>query len=117
MKAIVIEATGGPEVLRLADVRDPEPGAGQVRVRIEAVGVNFIEIYQRTGLYPVKFPATPGSEAAGVVDRVGDGVTVLAAGDRVAWTGVPGAYAEFALVPADRAVRLPDGVTTRWVPR
>ncbi len=113
MKAIVIEATGGPEVLRLAEVRDPEPGAGQVRVRIDAVGVNFIEIYQRTGLYPVKFPATPGSEAAGVVDRVGDGVTELAAGDRVAWTGVPGAYAGYALVPADRAVRLPDGVTTR----
>jgi len=110
VKAIVVERTGGPEVLRLAEVPDPQPGPGQVRVRIEAAGVNFIEIYQRTGLYPVTLPATPGSEAAGVVDGVGDGVTELAEGDRVAWTGMPGAYAEYALVPADRAVRLPDGM-------
>lgn len=113
MKAIVVESTGGPDVLRLAEVPDPEPGPGQVRVRIDAVGVNFIEIYQRTGLYPVTLPATPGSEAAGVVDGVGDGVTGLVEGDRVAWTGVPGAYAEYARVPADRAVRLPDGIDTK----
>jgi NADPH2:quinone reductase len=113
VKAIVVERTGGPEVLRISDVRDPQPGAGQVRVRVEAVGVNFIEIYQRTGLYPVTLPATPGGEAAGVVEQVGAGVTDLAEGDRIAWTGVPGAYAERALVPTDRAVRLPDGIDTK----
>lgn len=113
MKAIRIHEFGGPDVYRYEDVSEPAPGAGQALVAIEAVGVNFIEVYQRTGLYPVALPATPGSEAAGTVVAVGDGVTEFRAGDRVAWQGGSGAYAERAAAPADRLVRLPDGLTTR----
>ena len=113
MKAIRIHAFGGPEVYHYEDVPDPVAGADQALVAIEAVGVNFIEVYQRTGLYPVPLPATPGSEAAGTVVAVGPGVTELRAGDRVAWQGAPGAYAERATVPVERLVRLPEGVSTR----
>ena len=113
MRAIRVEATGGPEVLRVAELPDPTPGPGQALVRIEAAGVNFIEIYQRRGLYQVALPATPGTEGAGVVVSVGAGATGLAPGDRVASTNLLGSYAELALAPADRLVKLPAGVTTR----
>lgn len=113
MKAIQVRATGGAEALEPADLPEPVPGPGQVLLRVEAVGVNFIEVYQRTGLYPVTLPATPGTEAAGQVAAVGDGVVGLSPGDRVASTNVAGAYAEYALVPADRLTLLPDGVSTR----
>jgi NADPH2:quinone reductase len=113
MKAIRIEIAGGPEVLRLADLPTPEPGPGQARIRVEAAGVNFIDIYQRSGLYKVPLPYGPGLEGAGTIEAVGPGVPGLRTGDRVGWTGPPGAYASHALVPADRLVRLPDRVSAR----
>ncbi len=112
MKAIRVHEFGGPEVMQIEDVPLPEPGAGQVRVRLEAAGVNFVEIYQRSGQYAGQVPFTPGGEAAGVVDAVGAGVSDLNAGDRVAYTGVPGAYAEYAIVPAARLVTVPEGIST-----
>jgi len=113
MRAIQFTETGGPDVLKLVDIATPEPRPGQVRVRHDAIGVNFIDTYHRTGLYPVKLPSTPGGEAAGVVDAVGEGVTRLKVGDRVAYSGGLGAYAEANVIPADRAVKVPDGVETR----
>ena len=113
MKTIRVRATGGPEVLEPPRCPGPCPGPGRSSCKLEAIGVNFIEVYQRTGLYPVPLPATPGREAAGVVEAVGEGVAGFRPGDRVASTNVIGAYAEYGLVPADRLVRLPEGVTTR----
>lgn len=114
MKAIRVHAHGGPDVLVLSDVPDPAPGAGEALIAIEAIGVNFIETYFRTGAYrPASLPFTPGGEAAGVVLAVGDGVTAVAPGDRVVSWSVPGAYAERAAVPAERLVTIPDGVSTR----
>ena len=113
MKAIRIHAHGGPEVVRYEDVPVPVVGAAQALIRIEAAGVNFIDIYHRSGLYPVQFPYTLGQEAAGVVTALGPGVSGVAVGDLVAYTAVPGAYAEFAAVPADRLVPVPVGVTAR----
>lgn len=114
MKAIRVHATGGPEVLRYEDVPDPVPAEGQAVVRIEAIGVNFIDVYHRTGLYKVpSLPFTLGQEAAGTVEVVGPGVTGLAAGDRVAYSGAMGSYAEKAAVPAGRLVKLPDAVSAR----
>src|SRR5206468_4107758 len=113
MRAIQFETTGGPEVLKLVDIPAPEPKPGQVRVRHEAIGINFIDTYHRTGLYPVKLPCTPGGEAAGVVEAVGEGVTRLKVGDRVAYSGGFGAYAEANVVAANRAVKVPEGVDTR----
>ncbi len=113
MKAIRFHATGGPEVLKLEDLEAPQPPARHVRVRLAAIGVNFIEVYQRTGLYTVPLPATPGGEGAGTVVAVGPDVTTLAVGDRVASFNLQGAYAEEALVAEDRAVRVPDGVDLR----
>ena len=113
MKAIRMEVTGGPEVLRIADIPDPIPAANEALVRVEAVGVNFIETYQRSGLYPMSLPMTPGGEAAGVIVAFGaEAPADLKIGDRVAWQGPPGAYAELAKVPLDRLVKIPDGVTT-----
>ncbi|GFJ75973.1 alcohol dehydrogenase catalytic domain-containing protein [Phytohabitans houttuyneae] len=111
MDTIQLAAQGGPEVLTPTELPTPEPGDGQVLVRISAVGVNFVEIYQRSGLYPVQLPLVPGSEGAGVVEAVGPGVTEPKIGDRVVSTNLAGAYAQFALAPAHRAVRVPDGVT------
>ncbi|MGB0064021.1 MAG: quinone oxidoreductase [Terracidiphilus sp.] len=112
MKAIQIHSTGGPEVLQVADdLSIPEPGPGQVLIRIEATGVNFIEIYFRKGIYKAALPMTPGSEAAGTVEELGPGVTGFAAGDSVASTAVIGSYAEYALVPAAQLVKIPQGVT------
>lgn len=111
-KAIRIAAAGGPEVLSWEDVEVGEPGEGQARVRHTAVGVNFIDVYHRSGLYPIPFPGGVGSEAAGVVEAVGPGVTVVKPGDRVAYAGgPPGSYAEARLMPAHLLVRVPDGVT------
>lgn len=111
MKAIQIHATGGPEVLQLAELPIPEPGPGQVLIRVEAIGVNFIEIYFRKGVYKASLPFTPGSEASGTVEELGPGVTGFAAGDLVASTSVLGSYAEYALVPAAQLVKVPAGIT------
>jgi NADPH2:quinone reductase len=111
MKAIQIHETGGPEVLKLADLPIPQPGPGQLLIRVEAIGVNFIEIYFRKGTYKAALPLTPGSEAAGTVEELGPGVTGFAAGDAVASTSVLGSYAEYALVPAAQLVKMPDGVS------
>jgi NADPH:quinone reductase len=111
-RAIRIHQTGGPEVLRLEDVPVGEPGPGEARVRHTAVGINFVDIYHRTGLYPLPLPTGLGLEAAGVVEAVGAGVTAVAPGDRVVYlhTGTPGSYAEARLLPADRLVRLPASI-------
>jgi NADPH2:quinone reductase len=111
MKAIQIHETGGPEVLKLADLPIPEPGPGQVLIRVEAVGVNFIEIYFRKGVYKAALPLTLGSEAAGTVEELGPGVTGFTAGDAVASVSVVGSYAEYALVPAAQLVKVPDGLS------
>jgi NADPH2:quinone reductase len=113
MKAIRVDAPGGPEVMRLADVPDPRPREGEAVVRIEAAGVNFIDVYHRSGAYPLSFPLVPGQEGAGVVVNVGAGVTDVAAGDRVAFAAGSGAYAELAAVPAARLVPVPDGITIK----
>lgn len=107
MKAIQIQATGGPEVLQLVDLEIPEPGPGQILIRVEAVGVNFIEIYFRKGVYKTTLPLTPGSEAAGTVEKLGPGVTGFEEGDLVASVSVMGSYAEYALVPADKVIKVP----------
>ena len=113
MQAIRVQAFGGPEVLKLEELAAPEPGAGQVRVKMAAVGLNFIEVYQRTGLYPVPLPATPGGEGAGEVVAVGPDVKTLRVGDRVASVGFSGAYAEEALVSEEKAVKVPDGLDSK----
>ena len=111
MQAIKVERTGGPEVLTVAEVEQPQPGPGQIRVQVVAVGVNFIDVYHRTGLYPLPLPFIPGGEGAGRVVAVGPGVETVKVGDRVASTELQGAYAEYAVVPADRVVPLPEGVS------
>src|SRR5512134_3826872 len=113
MKAIRIESFGGPEVLRLADLPAGRAGHGQLRVRVEAAGVNFIDVYHRTGLYPGPLPFVPGQEGAGVVEEVGADALGFREGDRVAWANVPGSYAEQAVVPAARAVAVPEAVGSR----
>ncbi|GBC81471.1 2-haloacrylate reductase [bacterium HR10] len=110
MRAIRVHEHGGPEVLCYEEVARPEPGPGEARVRIEAAGVNFIDIYHRTGLYPNPLPFTPGIEGAGTVEAVGPGVTEVRVGDRVAYALSLGAYAEYAVVPAWKLVPIPDGV-------
>jgi NADPH2:quinone reductase len=110
MRAIQAREAGGPDVLELVDLPEPVPGAGQILVRVAAAGLNFIDTYRRGGVYPMPFPHVVGIEGAGVVEAVGDGVSDLAVGDRVAWSDAPGSYAELVLVPADRAVRIPAGV-------
>ncbi len=111
IKAVFIEAHGGPEAFTLRDHDLPPPAAGEIRVRHSAIGLNFIDIYQRTGLYPVALPAILGCEAAGVVEAVGDGVDGFIAGDRVAYFSTGGAYALAANVSAAIAARIPDGVS------
>jgi NADPH2:quinone reductase len=113
MKAIRVNTIGGREVLHLEEVPVPTPAQGQVLVRVEAVGVNFIEIYHRTGLYKLPLPFTLGTEAAGIVEALGPDVVGVKVGDRVASVNFIGAYAEHALLPAERAIVLPDGVTSR----
>lgn len=111
MKAIRIHQQGGPDVLNYEEVPQPEPGPGQVRIRIEAAGVNYLDTYHRNGLYERAVPFTPGSEAAGIVDALGEGVTAVSPGDRVAYAMHIGAYADYALVPEWRLAKVPDGVT------
>jgi len=111
-KVVRFHETGGPEVLRWEDVEVGEPGAGQARIRHTAVGVNFIDTYHRSGLYPLPLPSGLGSEAAGVVEAIGPGVTVVRPGDRVAYAGgPPGSYAEARLLPASILIPIPEGVT------
>ena len=111
MRAIRLHATGGPDVLQLEEVPTPAPGPGEILIRHAAVGLNFIDIYQRDGLYPIPLPATLGLEAAGVVETVGPDVSRFQVGDRVAYCSSLGAYADANVVKADRAVRVPDGVS------
>ena len=113
MKAVRVHAVCGPDALRVEEVDRPAPGPGQVLVQIAAAGVNFVDVYQRNGLYPVERPFTVGQEAAGTVTGMGPGVREVKVGDRVAYAGVLGAYAEFAAVPADRLVPLPNEVSAK----
>jgi NADPH2:quinone reductase len=111
-KAIRFHKTGGPEVLVWEDVEVGDPGAGQIRIRHHAIGLNYLDTYHRSGLYPLPLPSGCGTEGAGVVEAVGAGVADLKVGDRVAYAGgAPGAYAEVRLFPADRAVKIPDGIS------
>jgi NADPH2:quinone reductase len=113
MRAIRFSRTGGPEVLEFVEVETPTPRLGQILVRHQAIGINFIDTYQRSGLYPMKLPAGLGSEAAGVVEAVGEGVTRFRVGDTVAYAGTPGAYAEANAVSAERVVKVPAGIDAR----
>jgi NADPH:quinone reductase len=110
-RAIQIEKTGGPEVLKLVDVKVGDPGPGEVRIRHKAVGLNFIDVYHRTGLYPLPLPAGIGGEGAGVIEAVGEGVTHLKAGDRAAYaTTTPGSYSEARVMAAKHVCKLPDAI-------
>jgi NADPH:quinone reductase len=111
MKAVYIEQTGGPEVLQFGDQPKPEASAGHALVKVAASGVNFIDTYHRTGLYKLPMPAILGSEGAGVVEAVGDGVKSVKPGDRVAWAMTRGSYAEYAGVPEAQLIKLPEGVS------
>lgn len=111
MKAIQVSRTGGPEALQLVDLPEPKAAAGQVLVKVEAAGVNFIDTYLREGRYPAALPFVPGQEAAGTVAAVGEGVRDFVAGDRVAWNGTRGTYAEFACAPAADLLKVPDGLS------
>lgn len=114
MRAIRIHEYGGPEVLRYEEVSASEPGAGEARVRIEAAGLNYIDVYHRTGLYPsANMPFTPGREGAGVVEAIGPGVTEVNVGDRVAYATHQGSYTEVAIVPSEALVPLPDSIDTQ----
>jgi NADPH2:quinone reductase len=113
MKAIRIHAPGGPDAMRLDDVPQPAPKAGEALVKVDAAGLNYIDVYFRSGLYKAEYPLTLGLEAGGTVTAVGPNVADVKVGDKVAYTGVPGAYAEYAAVPAARLVVLPAGVSTR----
>src|SRR5260370_25434441 len=113
MKAIRIHAAGGPEVRRYEDTPDPVPRPGEALVRLEASGLNYIDVYYRTGAYHSSLPITLGVEAAGVVAAVAPGVQGIEVGQRVAYTGVLGAYAAYAAVPAQRLVPIPEGISTR----
>ncbi|SDQ43479.1 quinone oxidoreductase [Quadrisphaera sp. DSM 44207] len=110
MRAVEAARAGGPEVLRATELPDPQPGPGELLVDVAAAGVNFIDTYRRSGVYPMEFPHVPGSEGAGTVAAVGDGVSGVGVGDRVAWVEAPGSYAERVLVRAEVALPVPDGV-------
>ena len=113
MKAVRIHAPGGPEVLKYEDVPEPQPKAGEAVVKVDAAGLNYIDVYYRSGHYKAELPMTLGLEAGGTVMAVGPNVTEVRVGDKVAYTGVAGAYAQYAAVPAQRLVVLPAGVSTR----
>jgi NADPH2:quinone reductase len=110
MKAIQIRKNGGPEVMALTELPVPEAAAGQAVVKVEAAGVNFIDVYQRNGLYSVQLPYVLGMEGSGTVGRIGSGVDTLAVGDRVAWSAAPGSYAEYVAAPVDKLVKVPEAV-------
>ena len=109
--AVRFHKQGGPEVLQYEEVPVGDPGPGQARIRHTTIGVNFVDVYQRSGLYPMQLPQVAGNEGAGVVEAVGQGVSELKPGDRVAYTGLPGSYCEVRIVPADRMVKLPQGIS------
>lgn len=113
MKAIVVENCGGPEALVYQDAETPSPKVGEALIKVEAVGLNYIDVYHRTGLYPLPRPFIPGMEAAGTIEAIGEGVTEVAVGDRVAYAMHPNAYADYAVVPAWKLVKVPDGVTAQ----
>src|SRR3954468_4794376 len=113
MKAIRIHQVGGPEVLQYEDVQDPSPKPGEALIKVDAAGVNFIDTYQRSGAYKVPLPTILGQEGAGIVSAVADGAAGVKVGDRVAWTGILGSYAEAHAIPVERLVALPGGVTTK----
>jgi NADPH2:quinone reductase len=113
MKAIRVHTPGGPEVMKYEDVSDPQPKAGEAIVKVDAAGLNYIDVYFRTGAYKAEVPFTPGMEAGGTVTAVGPSVSEVKVGDKVAYTGIPGSYAQLAAVPAARLVVLPQGVSTR----
>jgi len=113
MKAIRVNAPGGPDVLRFEDTPEPTPKAGEATVKVDAAGINYIDVYQRSGQYKLALPLTLGLEAGGTVTAVGPNVSEVKVGDKVAYTGVPGAYAQYAAVPAARLVVLPQGISTR----
>jgi NADPH2:quinone reductase len=110
MKAIQIQKNGGPEVMNLTELPAPEAAAGQALVKVEAAGVNFIDVYHRNGLYPVQLPYVLGVEGSGTVSQIGSGVDTLAAGDRVAWASSAGTYAQYVAVPADKVVKIPEAI-------
>ncbi|ETK31448.1 quinone oxidoreductase family protein [Microbispora sp. ATCC PTA-5024] len=110
MRAVVVPAYGGSSVLEYTERPDPEPGPGEVLVDVAAAGVNFTDVYHREGRYPLPLPLVPGSEGAGTVTAVGDGVTDIVPGDRVGWAQVVGSYADKAVIPAEKAVLLPEGL-------
>ncbi len=112
MKAIRPKQTGGPEVLQVEDAPIPTPGPNQALVRVTAAGLNYIDVYHRTGLYPMLHPIPIGLEGAGVVERLGEAVSGVKVGDRVAWSGVPGSYAEYVVAPVDKLLPVPDGIST-----
>jgi len=111
MKAIVVKQYGGPEVLQLQETEVGKPGKGQVLIKMAAVGVNFVEIYQRRGIYPKQLPYIAGSEGSGAIESIGEGVTDYKKGDRVSYVHQQGAYAEFAIVDADSLISLPDDLS------
>jgi NADPH2:quinone reductase len=111
MKAVVVESHGGPEKLLFTDIADVHPGPGDIKLRMRAAGVNFIDIYHREGVYPQQLPVVLGNEGAGEVIDIGEGVTEFVVGDRVAYTNVMGSFAEHAVVPAQRAVKLPNDIS------
>ena len=113
MKAIRVNTPGGPDVLRYEDVPEPAPKAGEAVVKVDAAGINYVDVYQRSGQYKLALPLTLGLEAGGTVTAIGPNVTEVNVGDKVAYTGVPGAYAQYAAVPAARLVALPTGLSTR----
>ncbi len=115
MKAIVVPALGGPENLVLDDLAEPVAGPGQLLVEVGAAGVNYVDIYHRRGLYDAALPFIPGMEGAGTVSAVGEGVDGFQTGDRVAWANVRGSYAERHVIPADRAVPIPEGIDSKTV--
>jgi NADPH:quinone reductase len=113
MKAINVESYGGPDQLVYKDIEKPEPQPNEALIRIEAIGLNFIDVYHRTGLYPLPLPFTPGTEAAGTIEAIGSEVSELAVGDHVAYAMTVGSYAEYAAVPASRLVKMPEGIDAR----
>ena len=117
MLAIQVSQVGGPEVLTLVDLPVPTPQPGEAIVQIKAAGVNFIDVYFREGRYPAPLPFINGQEAAGIVTSVGSEVSNIKPGDRVAYTGVRGSYAEYAAVPADRLVAIPDQLILKLLPQ
>jgi NADPH2:quinone reductase len=113
MRGIQVKRHGGPEVLEYLELPDPTPGPGEVLIRVRVAGVNFTDVYQRTGMYPSTLPFTPGVEGVGVVEKLGSGVTDVKVGDRVGWVMIKGAYAELAVIPAERLVPIPASIDDR----